>query len=157
MAVQLSLIVSPHGMNSEDGALWPRRVDLIVSGPYRLRTRTVTAGCCFCSSQIRISSLPLEQHSSLETICQTAAPLLRVSAMWNARAQNTVQSVTAVVKPEGFRTLAGSLSEEFGNLLTGVLGHSSLAEAEIGDGHAALNDIHAIERAARDAARLTRR
>jgi hypothetical protein len=55
------------------------------------------------------------------------------------------------------RVLTAELAEEYGNLLTGVLGHSTLAAAEIGDNHAAVDDIHAIERAARTAAKLTRK
>lgn len=101
--------------------------------------------------------LTVDQYSALSVLCQTAVPMLRVSDAWNSHSETTTQAASHEAKPEGFRVLAAGLSEEFSNLLTGVLGHSSLAVAEIGDSHAALNDIHAIERAARDAARLTRR
>jgi hypothetical protein len=56
-----------------------------------------------------------------------------------------------------YRFIAGGLAEEFSNLLTGVLGHSSLAASEMGDQHVAIGDIRAIERAARNAAKLTKR
>lgn len=56
-----------------------------------------------------------------------------------------------------YRFIAGGLAEEFSNLLTGVLGHSSLAVAEMGESHVAMSDLRAIERAARNAAKLTKR
>ena len=105
-------------------------------------------------------ALTVDQYSTLAALCQTAVPLLRLSDSYAAvlcRAEVKPHAVSAEPRPESVRTLAGVLSEEFSNLLTGVLGHSSLAVAEIGDSHAALGDIHAIERAARNAARLTRR
>jgi hypothetical protein len=55
------------------------------------------------------------------------------------------------------RSITAELAEEYSNLLTGVLGHSSLAAAELGDSHAAVEDVRAIERAARTAAKLTRK
>ena len=55
------------------------------------------------------------------------------------------------------RHLTADLAEEYGNLLTGVLGHSTLAAAELGDSHTATEDLRAIERAARTAAKLTRK
>ncbi|HEY3293861.1 MAG TPA: hypothetical protein VGL38_00330 [bacterium] len=101
--------------------------------------------------------LSVEQYATLAAMCQHAVPLLRASDAWRSRVVAEPQAASAENKPDSLRALAAGLSEEFGNLLTGVLGHSSLAVAEIGDSHAALNDIHAIERAARNAARLTRR
>ena len=59
--------------------------------------------------------------------------------------------------PNTLRALAADLAEEYGNLLTGVLGHVSLAVSELDDRPSALDDVRAIERAARRAARLTRR
>jgi signal transduction histidine kinase len=56
-----------------------------------------------------------------------------------------------------YRYIAGGMAEEFSNLLTGVLGHSSLAAAEMGDAHPAIGDLRSIERAARNAARLAKR
>ena len=63
----------------------------------------------------------------------------------------------AVSNGDVLRHLAGELAEEFGNLLTGVLGHSTLAAAELGDEHTAVEDLRAIERSARTAAKLTRK
>lgn len=53
------------------------------------------------------------------------------------------------------RALSRELADEFSNLLTGVLGHASLAAAEL-DGPAS-RDIQAIERTAREAAQLVRK
>jgi chemotaxis protein histidine kinase CheA len=53
------------------------------------------------------------------------------------------------------RVLSRELADEFSNLLTGVLGHASLAAAEQ-DG-ATSRDIQAIERTAREAAQLVRK
>jgi hypothetical protein len=99
------------------------------------------------------AAIPLEPYAVLTALCELAAPLLRVHDAWNAAAATQVASS----KPAGFRMLASGLAEEFANLLTGVLGHSSLIAAGMGEGHAALNDVRAIEKAARGAARLTRR
>lgn len=98
-------------------------------------------------------AIPLEPYAVLTTLCHLAAPLLRAHDAWNASA--ATQGASS--KPAGFRVLAAGLAEEFANLLTGVLGHSSLIAAEMGEGHAALNDVRSIEKAARGAARLTRR
>jgi len=100
--------------------------------------------------------LTVEQCSVLTALCQNAIPLLRVSDQW-ATFPTCKHEVCDAPRHENFRALAAGLSEEFSNLLTGVLGYSSLAVAEIGNEHAALGDIHSIEKAARDAARLTRR
>jgi len=99
------------------------------------------------------AAIPLEPYAVLTTLCQLAAPLLRAHDAW--KASTTTQGASS--KPAGFRMLAAGLAEEFANLLTGVLGHSSLIAAEMGEGHAALNDVRSIEKAARGAARLTRR
>jgi hypothetical protein len=101
--------------------------------------------------------LTVDQYGNLASYCQTAAPLLRAADAWRTKPEIRQMMPGDAPKPEGFRTLAAGLSEEFSNLLTGVLGHSSLAASEIGESHTALNDIHAIEQAARNAARLTRR
>lgn len=53
------------------------------------------------------------------------------------------------------RALSRELADEFSNLLTGVLGHASLAAAEL-DGPAS-RDLQAIERTAREAAQLVRK
>jgi hypothetical protein len=53
------------------------------------------------------------------------------------------------------RMLSRELADEFSNLLTGVLGHASLAAAEL-DGNTS-RDIVAIERTAREAAQLVRK
>ena len=98
-------------------------------------------------------AIPLEPYAVLTTLCQLAAPLLRAGDAWKASSALT----SAANKPADFRILAAGLAEEFANLLTGVLGHSSLIAAEMGEGHAALNDVRSIEKAARGAARLTRR
>lgn len=99
------------------------------------------------------AALPLEPYAVLTALCRLAAPLLRARDAWIASA--IAQSASA--KPSGFRVLASGLAEEYANLLTGVLGHSSLIAAEMGEGHGALDDVRAIEKAARGAARLTRR
>jgi hypothetical protein len=99
------------------------------------------------------AALPLEPYAVLTTLCQLAAPLLRAGDAWKVSAALP----EAAHKPANFRLLAAGLAEEFANLLTGVLGHSSLIAAEMGEGHGALEDIRAIEKAARGAARLTRR
>lgn len=54
------------------------------------------------------------------------------------------------------QSLITEIGKEFGNLMTGVLGRSSLIEAELGENSVCLNDIHAVERSAKYAARLTR-
>ncbi|MBK6911302.1 MAG: hypothetical protein IPH10_10300 [bacterium] len=53
------------------------------------------------------------------------------------------------------RVLSRELADEFSNLLTGVLGHASLAAAEL-DGNTS-RDILAIEKTAREAAQLVRK
>jgi hypothetical protein len=52
------------------------------------------------------------------------------------------------------RILSRDLADQFGNLLTGVLGHASLAGSDSGT---AMDDIRAIERTAREAAQLVRK
>jgi hypothetical protein len=113
--------------------------------------------------------LALEQYAALAGVCQAAVPLLRASQAWPAELPPVVESpveaepVAAAPAPvndhapEAMRVLTAELSEEFSNLLTGVLGHSSLAAAEMGEGHAAIKDVRSIERAARSAARLARK
>jgi hypothetical protein len=106
-------------------------------------------------------AIPVAPCSALTTLCHEAAPLLRVSDEARVRptpvAPEPVAPLMAALRPESFRMLAGGLAEEFGNLLTGVLGHSSLVAAEMGEEHTAIEDVRAIERAARNAAKLTRR
>jgi signal transduction histidine kinase len=98
------------------------------------------------------AEMPPELAAVLTAFCRSAAPLLRVQEAWKRAATQDKGD-----KPAGFRTLAAGLADEFSNLLTGVLGHSSLIAAEMGEGHAALKDVRAIEKAARGAAKLTRR
>jgi hypothetical protein len=101
--------------------------------------------------------LPVDQYASLSAVCQAAVPLLRASAVWPCATPAAVPECDEhPSNAQGFRVLAAGLSEEFSNLLTGVLGHSSLAAAEVGENHTALADVRAIEKAARSAARLTR-
>jgi hypothetical protein len=115
-------------------------------------------------------ALTLEQYASLAGVCQASVPLLRTSAAWPtavapaAEPEHTQDAEPAPAKAgstdserETMRVLTAELSEEFSNLLTGVLGHSSLAAAEMGDSHAAIKDVRSIERAARSAARLARK
>ncbi|MBU0508235.1 PAS domain-containing protein [bacterium] len=105
------------------------------------------------------AALPVPDYTRLSRICQFAVPLLRVGDTWPATADSHDEPPASahVAKPEGFRTLASDLAEEFSNLLTGVLGHSSLVAAEMGESSTAIEDVRAIERSARGAARLTRK
>ncbi|MCL4305873.1 hypothetical protein KJZ99_08150 [bacterium] len=61
----------------------------------------------------------------------------------------------AATGPSQVRALSRELADEFSNLLTGVLGHASLAAAEM-DSHTS-RDIIAIEQTAREAAQLVRK
>ncbi|MBK6766746.1 MAG: hypothetical protein IPG71_10635 [bacterium] len=86
-------------------------------------------------------------------------------------ADNTWRAITVEAEPQAappmfafetaapahsqLRALSRELADEFSNLLTGVLGHASLAAAEL-DGPAS-RDIQAIERTAREAAHLVRK
>jgi hypothetical protein len=112
----------------------------------------------------------MDKYSALTMLCHAATPLLRVSDECIRQVAEAVSvsepEPTAAPEPESppasagaddFRVLAAALAEEYGNLLTGVLGHTSLAMTEMGEGHSGLEDIRAIERSARGAARLTRR
>ncbi len=88
---------------------------------------------------------------------QQAAEIAALQTKLDA-AVSCEQEARAVPDPSlTLRALAADLADEYGNLLTGVLGHVSLAVAELEDRPAALDDVRAIERAARGAARLTRR
>jgi hypothetical protein len=60
------------------------------------------------------------------------------------------------VVDDSFRVITGELADQFGNLLTGVLGHASLVAAELSDENAAKEDVGAISRAARTAARIAK-
>ncbi|MDD5088727.1 MAG: hypothetical protein PHI18_08015, partial [bacterium] len=90
-------------------------------------------------------------------LIQLVLPLLRARDAWPMNGEAAPQAGLPTEREDGFRMLAAELAEEFGNLLTGVLGHSSLVAAEMGETSAAAEDIRAIERSARGAARLTRR
>ncbi|MBL0063026.1 MAG: hypothetical protein IPP40_16480 [bacterium] len=61
----------------------------------------------------------------------------------------------APLPPSHMRTLSRELADEFSNLLTGVLGHASLAAAEL-DGNTS-REISEIEKSAREAAHLVRK
>ncbi|RPH95184.1 hypothetical protein EHM69_05240 [candidate division KSB1 bacterium] len=98
--------------------------------------------------------LPVEQCANLTNLCHISTPLLRAGDSLHTRSAAAPIAANNTVVP--LRVLTTNLAEEFSNLLTGVLGHSSLVAAEIGEGHAALEDVRAIEKAARGAARLTR-
>ena len=101
-----------------------------------------------------------EQQLLYTSLAQTAVPLLSASEKSQAETESAASPAVGngLVSDEAtLRYLAAELAEAYRNLLTGVLGHSTLAAAEIGDAHAAVEDIHAIERAARTAAKLTRK
>ncbi|MFZ5433535.1 MAG: GAF domain-containing protein [Calditrichota bacterium] len=109
-------------------------------------------------------AISIEPYAQLTRLCQLATPLLRlwqeqppVTAGPELVSEPVAEPMHNGSKPDGFRMIAADLAEEFGNLLTGVLGHSSLAAAEMGQSHAAIEDVRAIERSARGAARLTRK
>jgi hypothetical protein len=124
-------------------------------------------------------ALPVDAYTAVTSLCHSVVPLLHALGHWpktvsaetlpdeaqitEAEAEAMPEAIpeppviAEAEKPEGFRVCAASLAEEFGNLLTGVLGHSSLVAAEMGDNNAAVSDIRAIERSARNAAKLTRR
>lgn len=99
-------------------------------------------------------AIPVDAYSLLTALCHFAAPLLRTCS---AQKQKEIPKAERAPQTSGIRVLAAGLADEFANLLTGVLGHSSLIEAEMGEGHAALDDVRAIEKSARSAAKLTRR
>jgi hypothetical protein len=102
-------------------------------------------------------ALPVEQYSVIAALGPIIGPLLRAARKWPETTEAAPLATTTTSGRENFRVLAAGLSEEFANLLTGVLGHSSLVASEMGEGHRALDDVRAIERSARNAARLTRR
>jgi hypothetical protein len=109
-------------------------------------------------------ALPVEQYSVIAAAGPVLGPLIRAWQHWpQAQAMPVEPEIETATSnhngtgKENFRVLAAGLSEEFANLLTGVLGHSSLVASEMGDGHRALDDVRAIERSARHAAKLTRR
>ena len=56
---------------------------------------------------------------------------------------------------ESLGILAGGVAHDFNNILTGILGHASLAMAELPPGSGAKKDIESVETAARRAADLT--
>jgi signal transduction histidine kinase len=96
-----------------------------------------------------------DQQAMLSALAQAAAPLLKASH--ELAIQPSKNGAALHGDTEDWRSVIGELAEEYGNLLTGVLGHSTLAAAELGETHAAREDLRAIERAARTAAKLTRR
>ncbi len=107
-----------------------------------------------------------ESVDLMQLLCGMAAPLLFCVTRLNAKSASQTPVPTESgdgewhelqVMPDAYRYVAGGLAEEFSNLLTGVLGHSSLAAAELGESHPALTDVRAMEKSARSAARLTRR
>ena len=57
---------------------------------------------------------------------------------------------------ESLGLLAGGIAHDFNNLLTGMLGHAELASFDVGDRPQAVENLRLIERAARQAADLTR-
>ncbi|MBU1636291.1 PAS domain-containing protein [bacterium] len=57
----------------------------------------------------------------------------------------------------GVRVLSGDLADSFGDLLTAVVGHASLAAAEAEENSPTLADIRAIEESAGEAAHLVRK
>lgn len=57
----------------------------------------------------------------------------------------------------GLRALSGDLADSFGDLLTAVIGHASLAAAEAETDSPTLSDIRAIEESAGEAAHLVRK
>ena len=59
-------------------------------------------------------------------------------------------------KMEAVGTLAGGVAHDFNNLLQGMLGYLDLAAQELGQGHATYADLKEVERAADQAAQLTR-
>jgi hypothetical protein len=112
--------------------------------------------------------LPVELYARLNAWSQIAALLLYASQAFIAPQMSVAaqpeppvipvaETVNVPADSSHLRILTAGLAEEYGNLLTGVLGHSSLAAAELGENHTALGDVRAIEKAARGAAQLTRR
>jgi len=59
-------------------------------------------------------------------------------------------------KLEVLGILAGGIAHDFNNLLTSMLGHSSLALADIPEGHAARNSLRQVQSSAERASELTR-
>jgi myosin heavy subunit len=57
----------------------------------------------------------------------------------------------------GIRALSSDLANAFGDLLTAVIGHASLAAADADDNSPSLSDIRAIEMSAGEAAKLVRK
>lgn len=104
-----------------------------------------------------------EVNALHEEIARLTAEFAQQRAELRAECERLVQEASAMPAPPAasdgsvLRQLTGELAEEYGNLLTGVLGHSTLAAAELGDAHMAVEDLRAIERAARTAAKLTRK
>lgn len=108
---------------------------------------------CYADDDVNLS---VECMERLNLHVLSSLPLLRARDEW-ANTPEATPAIVTTTSEDGFRMLAADLAEEFGNLLTGVLGHSSLIAAEMGETSAAVDDIRAIERSARGAARLTRR
>lgn len=104
-----------------------------------------------------------EVNALHEEIARLTTEFAQQRAELKAECERLVQEASTMPAPQvvsngtALRQLTGELAEEYGNLLTGVLGHSTLAAAELGDAHTAVEDLRAIERAARTAAKLTRK
>lgn len=98
-----------------------------------------------------------EQQASYTALARAAVPLVQASQELAATALLAKVSLQDDHEAENWRRIIGEIAEEYGRLLTGMLGHSTLVAAEIGETHAAREELRAIERAARTAAKLTRR
>jgi len=109
-------------------------------------------------------AIPVEVYALINWTLRLSAGLLRAIENYEKPAPTVEPPVAsqpvalpAEPIPDNLRVLAAGLADEFSNLLTGVLGHSSLVAAEMGGSHPAADDVRAIERAARNAAHATRR
>jgi hypothetical protein len=98
-----------------------------------------------------------EEQAVLVAAARSAAPLLFASEDFANYAADISVSAKTRDDIENWHRIMSELAALYGNFLTQVLGHSTLAASEIGETHSAREDLRAIERAARAAAKLTRR
>lgn len=148
-----------HLLDREDGAEWiplAETLNCLSAWAWPLTDDTGDYGVlllCYADEDVNLS---VECMERLHLLLQISLPLLRALDVWTMT-HEAIPATGSTTSEDGFRVLAADLAEEFSNLLTGVLGHSSLVAAEMGETSAAVEDIRAIERAARGAARLTRK